>query len=476
MPPSRSIAGAVAIALSIAPAAAAGSRLHLVVAPERFRDALAPYLAWRAGTPQNDGVAFESLESMLDGMAPSDRGAPERLKRRLFDRWSRGALGSCLLVGDGDTLPVFFMTLDRVEPAAANWAFYPSDLYYADLAGPDGAFQDWNGRRDGVHEHYRGEVHGEANKDGPINADGMDLDPEIALGRWPVSTPEDAAALALKTVAWERSLTAGAAETGSAVFAVGGWVDVRPRVRSMTVVLDGCIAGGARAFIHDDDGSAAPDASAMRAELARGTRLLMHTGHGQPWAWEHCLSEEMVDQAKAPTDAAPPILVSAGCSTAEWTALPPYGPYLDERGTMHRGTGAGERFDAPPPAPAPIQAGEGDRSSFSERLLRRPVGGAIAVIGCSTGSQPCAVTLLEGFSDACADLARERGAPPTIGEAWRRAITAYRRRERLDALVPTESWYPPSIFFQPMKFVLLGDPALALPLRPPAALERPASR
>ncbi|MEY2785719.1 MAG: hypothetical protein RL277_1929, partial [Planctomycetota bacterium] len=34
--------------------------------------------------------------------------------------------------------------------------------------------------------------------------------------------------------------------------------------------------------------------------------------------------------------------------------------------------------------------------------------------------------------------------------------------ERLMELKPGESWYPPSIFFQGMKFVYLGDPTVRL--------------
>jgi len=41
------------------------------------------------------------------------------------------------------------MVLDRVTSAAFDTAFYPSDLYYADIARKDGSFEDWNGRKDG---------------------------------------------------------------------------------------------------------------------------------------------------------------------------------------------------------------------------------------------------------------------------------------------------------------------------------------
>ena len=83
------------------------------------------------------------------------------------------------------------MVLDRNTPAAFNYAFYPSDLYYADLAKRDGSFEDWNARKKGFHAGYFGEVRGEHFKKDPINYDEIDYRPEIAVGRWPVSTANE---------------------------------------------------------------------------------------------------------------------------------------------------------------------------------------------------------------------------------------------------------------------------------------------
>jgi hypothetical protein len=43
------------------------------------------------------------------------------------------------------------------------------------------------------------------------------------------------------------------------------------------------------------------------------------------------------------------------------------------------------------------------------------------------------------------------------------AVAYYYEKERLAALKPTPDWYPASIFFQGMTFMLFGDPALRLP-------------
>ena len=115
--------------------------------------------------------------------------------------------------------------------------------------------------------------------------------------------------------------------------------------------------------------------------------------------------------------------------------------------------------DTPPAPPSPLQPGRLERTSLGEQLLRAPRGGAVAYIGCTTGAQPCALTLVEGL----ALFAAGNDRPRRLGDAWNFAVARYWREERLAELTPTDDWYPPSIFFQGMKFILLGDPSLPLP-------------
>jgi hypothetical protein len=194
----------------------------------------------------------------------------------------------------------------------------------------------------------------------------------------------------------------------------------------------------------------------LLALLGEGVSLVVHTGHGTDTSWQGCFSVQSLDRL-ANADRLP-VMISAGCSTAAFAPLAPYAGYVDVDGGEHPGTDRGEVFSAPPPPPAPYQKGRYNPTGLGEQLLRRGPNGAVAYIGCNTGSQPCALTLVEGFVLALAET-RE----PRLGDCWTSAVSYYYDRERLDKLVPTPDWYPASIFFQGMKFMLFGDPTLRLP-------------
>jgi hypothetical protein len=92
---------------------------------------------------------------------------------------------------------------------------------------------------------------------------------------------------------------------------------------------------------------------------------------------------------------------------------------------------------------------------LGEILLRRESRGAVACIGCNTGSQLSAMTLMEGFvrDASCTD-----GSPLTAAACWPEATRYYVEKERMGELPPTESWYPADIFFQGTKFIFFSDP------------------
>lgn len=438
-----------------APAVTAGARSQcamVVIAPESLHPALIPFIEFK----QKDlPTALVSLERLLQ-QYPQGVDDAERVKLFLWDMYQKRGMRYALLAGDADTVPVRYMCLDRMTTEAFHYAFYPSDLYYSDLLKSDGTFEDWNGAREGFHAGYFGEVRGEFNKKDPINFDSVDYRPEIAVGRWPVSTPGEADAIVTKTIAYESRARSGDARAPRAGLAtIGGWVDCRAFMDRLAGKLPP--PWNCSVFY---DGKTPPGEKDLVEFINNDAALLLHAGHGHDHGWEGSLHSGSI--AKMHNSGRYPVVMSAGCSTARFATLPPYESYCDIYGKVHAGTNNGEIFHEPPPPPAVYARDKFNLSGFGESLVRARDAGAVAYIGCNTGSQPCGLTLMESFVDALAAPVAG-GARHRLGDLWSFAICKYYEKEHLAALQPNADWYPPSIFFQGMKFMLFGDPSLQLP-------------
>lgn len=434
----------------------------LIVAPQRFVAPLSPYVRHKQKQLPTQLV---SLEHILKTTSGADH--PERLKFFLFKQWQSRNVGYVLLVGDADVFPVRYMVLDRITPAAFDYAFYPSDLYYADLAKSDSKFEDWNGRNDGFHATYFGEVRGEKNKKDQINFDLVDYRTDIAVGRWPVSTSDEVRLIVDKTMRYENGLAQRNDAHRAGFVSVGGWVDSRPLMDQMAAALPGGWGVEKRYYADEarNDKTLPPDTTQVHSLLNQGVGLLFHTGHGTDTQWEQCFSLEGLAHINNADRL--PILFSAGCSTARFATLPPYEAYLDVAGKEHKGTNSGEVFSQPPPPPDAYQKGSFNPVGLGEQLLRGGPDGAVAYIGCNTGSQPCGMRLMAGFIEG---MNGKKFVPPKtelrLGDCWAHALNYYFEKERLSQLEPNEDWYPASIFFQGMKFMLFGDPTLKMPVPP----------
>lgn len=443
--------------------AARGEDGLLIVAPESLAGVLGPFVEFKGERLPTELVTLEA--ALAEGEGADDA---ERLKRHLYARWRRGGLRYVLLVGDADVMPVRYMVLDRNTEPAFNYAFYPSDLYYADVAEAVGSFESWNARAEDFHAGYFGEVRGEHFKTDPINYDGVDYKPELAVGRWPVSTPEAAALVAAKTMRYELAFEQGAGAGGTAgawparagLVMVGGWVDARPEFESLKLALERRMGVERRYYAGAEFGVGEPSAAEVVGLLNSGVGLLVHAGHGSDDAWHECIGTVNLPELRNADRLA--VVMSAGCSTARFATLPPYEPYEDVHGVLHAGTDAGEVFTAPPPAPACYARGVFNRTGLGEQLVVGGDAGAVAYIGCNTGSQPCGLTLVRGLVDGIATAERAR-----LGDCWAHAVAYYHEHEALATIEPSESWYPASIFFQGMKFMLFGDPSI--PVGAPAA-------
>ncbi|HMO14583.1 MAG TPA: C25 family cysteine peptidase, partial [Pirellulaceae bacterium] len=195
-----------------------------IVGPRCWLSEMNTYSAARRPDVVCHVVAWEDLVEAQPG---TDE--PEKIKRYLYEQWKQSKIDHVLLIGDASVMPVRYMVLDRVTPAAHDYAFYASDLYYADLAKSDGGFENWNGVTEGFHGQYFGEVRGEKHKTDPINYDQIDYRPEIGVGRWPVRTIEEFETIAGKSLEHERQIRARSTDSRTVGFiSVDGWIDSRP--------------------------------------------------------------------------------------------------------------------------------------------------------------------------------------------------------------------------------------------------------
>jgi len=422
--------------------------LFYIVAPDAFHEALAPYVKHKRKHFKTELVSLEKILKTSRGVDD-----PERLKRFLYEGWKNRKLGYVLLVGDVDVMPVRYMVLDRIDPKAFDYAFYPSDLYYSDLAKKDGSFDNWNAQQEGFHAQYFGEVRGEKNKRQPINFDQVDYHPDVSVGRWPVQNVDQVRLLAKKSMAYEESVLAGTHPglRRATLFAIDGWVDSRPSLN----IVSRRLPPGWRCDKRYYGDKVAPNEEQLIKALGAGQTLVVHAGHGSEFTWHDLFGLEGLDRVRNHDRL--PIMISIGCSTATFAPLPPYQPYVDIHGASHKGTENGEVFRSPPPPPAPYQK-KFNRSGLGEAVLLRGENGAVAYIGCNTGSQPCALTLAEGFA-----ITLSRLRPARLGDCWAGTIAYYYDNQKLGTLRPNDDWYPPSIFFQGMKFMLFGDPTLPIP-------------
>ena len=379
-------------------------------------DTLAPELQrladhWTAaGTP----ATVVTLSWIQSEVPPGvDLAATVREFLRLaHDEWG---LHSVLLGGNGDLVPVRFAWSDFM---GGEGTLLDTDLYYACLDGV------WDSDGDGLYAEAE---------------DDADLSPELAVGRAPISTPQEATVFVDKTLAYRAAAAGGAPDALvlAEVLFPASWNPGDP------ISLDGAVFGEDYAALiasaeppvaatrlyenHGDYPDALPlTESSTLAALSGGDHRLVHfTGHGHLDAMS--VGDGHIDAADVATltNSVPFCLMALFPSSAE----------------IHR-------------------------NCLLEELLRHPDGGAALALGAS--DQVFSSSTHVFHQQLYAEFAAEPGAG--AGEVLRRT---------LEFLAPEpdagEVWR-----WQQLTVNLLGDPLLPMgagtttgvsPVATPAGLE-----
>jgi hypothetical protein len=445
----------------------------LVVAPRALAAAMEPLVAAKNAT--NMPARLVVLETL-----PKDSGRDdaERVKRAIFDAHAQHGTRYVLLAGDASLFPVRFRKVTQI-PADAylDCTYNPTDHYYAclykchepgaDRADPAAighvpAFDDWDANKDGAF----GEQHW---KDDAVtfNPDRMDGCPDVAVGRLPVHTPEEAAAYVGKVLRYEAAGYSG-------------------KLNELALLAD-CNYAGSTGLCDLVAGDApasrlllnCPPEAEAPARWTKGTfrsvdfsvlcsGWIVYVGHAGARGW--CVAEagRNYDATRvARMQRGDPLrgaVFSVGCDSGRFMCWAPSEPYVDREGKAHAlvwddgakqwsdaGKEVGPRLLVPPPGCYDLPDAR-DRTFACAWLAAR--GGAIVFAGESLVCQ----------NDMGAELvrdvlARRTAGPQVLGDMW----LAGQRRYWLDNRASEHVFRNPRIYLAIM--TLFGDPSIRVPGR-----------
>jgi hypothetical protein len=187
----------------------------VIIAPQKFQSALQPLVDHK--NAHAVPTFLKTTEDIYASYAGVDK--PEQIKYFIKDAIETYGISAVLLIGGvknvimskprddpnqgskGWYLPVRYTNLfDNPKfPLQELPAFYDpgvaSDLYYADIYGPNGTFSSWDPNGDGIFAAW--------GKPGVANDTGLDLYPDVALGRLPCTSVTEVRTVVKKIITYE---------------------------------------------------------------------------------------------------------------------------------------------------------------------------------------------------------------------------------------------------------------------------------
>ena len=272
----------------------------VILAHEDLLNALDPLVLWKnqRGLPT---LLVPLEEALLAGTGPDQ---PARI--RSWIRHMRDTAGTryVLLAGDTNLLPVRQVTQEMYNEAEDFHILgdLATDLYYGDLDG------DWDGDGDGILAELE---------------DGLDLLPDVAVGRLPARSPSETSRWVEKVLAYERD---PATNYQHKALLMGEWAgDVGGFSLCSTAALDGVIVPLLPEHVEvtklfDPEcpmsaGALPASPAAQIAQMNAGQGWILNFGHG----WLETLSSLDLDDMDALTSGdQPSIYLTTECNSCEF--------------------------------------------------------------------------------------------------------------------------------------------------------------
>ncbi|NHJ14816.1 MAG: hypothetical protein EAX95_14140 [Candidatus Thorarchaeota archaeon] len=268
----------------------------LIITHEDFLEECLRLSEWKNSTEMRSSVVtWQDLVSEFPGAD-----APERIKRGIAHWYSVHGVKYVLLMGDADMFPVRYIAMDwnahTPEPdklSASDFVYSVSDLYYADLFNSSEDFDDWDYDKNRMY----GELWGAWKMAGlgPINYDRLDMIPDVAVGRVPASTVQEARNYVDKVISYETHASLQTDWFVHSLLIANGVNDLGQYDLSDEIDAKLTPFGFSTREFYDVDlsnpprpYSERPDCTRINYELNMGTGYVNFAGHGNPsWLPEY---------------------------------------------------------------------------------------------------------------------------------------------------------------------------------------------
>jgi|GEM_PF-1968614 len=166
----------------------------LILHPDLYGNTTAPYILHKESQGWKvKNVSLSEIYSSKYFNITKGRDNQEKIKLFIKQALENWTLSYVLIVGDDNVFPIRRAYIADIDGTAT-----PTDLYYEDIyKGGTTTFSDWNKNNNA----YWGE-----STSGNKNIDDTDLDPDIAVGRWPVGSVLELTGVVNKSINYDTDI------------------------------------------------------------------------------------------------------------------------------------------------------------------------------------------------------------------------------------------------------------------------------
>jgi len=419
----------------------------LIITPQKFVNELQPLVTHKNVVGIRTHIV--TLNEVYQQMYWNGRDNAEKVKYFIKSAMEEWGVRYILLVGGRSSQfqSIWYCPI-RYVSIVDDWDVeYLSDLYFADIYDADGNFSSWDSDNDGIYgEWYKSETAQDNN---------IDLIPDVAVGRLPCRSEKEVKIIVQKIITYETTVFNQPWFTTMLVAAGdtypelqnAKWVGYEGEYYGDRAIEN--MSGFTSTRLYTSDISFADKKDVIR-EFRKGWGFVYLVGHGSPKQWgnnapngtQFIQGPNSNDMWRFQNKGKLPVCVVSGCHNSQFDVC--------LRRMFNTST---------------LWKQEGIPECWSERILREPTGGAIAVLGCTAlgYTKEDKTSFKGGINELEVAFFRAYGQDnvTVLGDTWAAAITWYKQTYPVNwnSSAWSDSWIDTKVI---QSWVLLGDPSLKI--------------